>query len=339
MKSIVADKIFIARKRCRLSMDQLVARMGDKAVSKMAISKIERGLMQPSLSTLQAIADACMMPIDYFYKEEVNVGQINFRFDPITSAKEASQIKTYIISAIQEQIDKLLLEPYTPFENPMSNVTLRNYTDAERASVKLRKKWEIGLQPIFSVYELMQNYGIQIIELALENQNIDGLSTWANNAIPAMIMNTSKHKTTERKRFTALHELGHLLFKLKPMTEIQHEAYLSTLSQSNCQTIIKRPTEERLCNYFAGAMLLPEESLKRRIGTFRTEIDIDELISIRNMYGVSIASIVHRLHDLRIIDEKLYNHLFDKVIKKNKMEIGWGDFPIKEKAETIRIKI
>ena len=51
------------------------------------------------------------------------------------------------------------------------------------------------------------------------------------------------------------------------------------------------------------------------------------------MYGISIASLVHRAHDLAIISDKIYDKWYDEMIKPNYMEKGWGYYPINEVAD------
>ena len=72
MKNINYYRIKIARKSQRMSMDDLVIRMGDKAISKNSISRIERGLLRPSERTLVAIAEACNVPLSYFYNNDMH---------------------------------------------------------------------------------------------------------------------------------------------------------------------------------------------------------------------------------------------------------------------------
>ncbi|MBD4339129.1 helix-turn-helix domain-containing protein, partial [Xanthomonas citri pv. citri] len=84
--------IRIARKSQRMSMDNLVERMGNRAISKNSISRIERGLLRPSIHTLRAIADACKVPLSYFYDDDVYIGELDFRFAKDTPIKIAEQI-------------------------------------------------------------------------------------------------------------------------------------------------------------------------------------------------------------------------------------------------------
>ena len=55
------------------------------------------------------------------------------------------------------------------------------------------------------------------------------------------------------------------------------------------------------------------------------------------MYGISIASQVHRAHDLAIISDRVYNKWYDDYINKNKMEEGWGGYPINEVADRLEL--
>lgn len=332
--NIIPERIKIARRLCRFSMDDLVQAMGDRAVSKMAISKIERGLMHPSPDTLQAIADACQQPLSFFCQPRLNLGALEYRFSQDVTQRQRQEVKAMADELLQRYFQLQTLEgTATTFVHPMKGTVLRNYADAEAAALKLRRRWEIGLQPIHSVYELLACYGFHVLEIDLGCENIMGLSTFVNDRQPIIIINARTHTTTERKRFTALHELCHLLFRLRPDNEARHQAYLASLPPIPYHVTLKPPTEERLCDLFASAMLMPEPCVLRRFGKVRTDIALEEFIATRCLYGNSVASQIHRLHDLRIIDDSLYSHLYEHLISQNKLESGWGEYPIMETAD------
>ena len=332
---IVPEKIKLVRKMRRLSMNQLVMLMGDDAVSKMAISKMERGILKPSEHTLQAIARACRVPLTYFYAPSVDMTPMEFRFGRSTSVKQREQIMAHVTAAIESHVT---LHSYNladvPFVNPLAGTKVSNYPDVDEAAARLRSAWEIGRQPIFSVYELLQNHGIHVIEADIEDEYVDGASTMVNGTIPVVVVNRRSCVTTERKRFTALHELGHLLLDIHPLDEQAYESYRQTLPPVDRLATVKCPDAERLCHHFAGAMLLPEVSLRRRMGGHRTNVGIEELISLRTTYGISISAANHQLHDLCLIDDACYNHIYNAHITPNRMEEGLGSFPIQEKANT-----
>lgn len=327
MNNIAPERIRLARRLQRLSMDDLVRLMGARAVSKMTISKIERGLLKPSDQTLQAIADACKVPLTFFRMPKVTLSPMSFRYEKDMPSKQARQIEANIIRKIEDSFAKeKMAGPTPPFVNPLQGIKVSTYDDAETAAQQLRQHIVIGNHPLHSVYEVLQELGVMVIEVDVDATQLLGTSTIIDNVQPAVIINVRSCTTTERKRFTALHELAHLLLDLQPQPA---EAFRNTRED----VTLKCPTVERLCHRFAGAMLISPTSLRRRLSDQRTEVSLKELVSIRNMYGISIAATVHRAHDLAIIPDSTYNHLFDHHIKKNHMETGWGSYPIMETAD------
>ena len=333
--NVKPERIRIARRLCHFSMDDLVRAMGEHAVSKMANSKMERGLMRPSVDTLQAIAKACRQPLSFFCQPQLNLGSLEYRFRENVTERQRQEVKAMADDLLQRYFDVQSQEGDAfPFVHPMKGTVLRNYADAEAAALRLRRRWEIGLQPIHSVYELLACYGIHVLELDLGCANVLGLSTFVNSDTPIIIINTHANTTTERKRFTALHEVCHLLFRLRPDDEARHAAYLASLPSIPHTVTLKQPTEERLCDLFASAMLMPEPCVLRRFGQLRTDVSRQEFIATRRLYGNSVSSQIHRLHDLRIIDDALYSHLYDTVIGDDRKEEKLGEpYPIMEMAD------
>lgn len=327
MTDIDYSKVKLARMSQRLSMDDVVKRMGDKAISKNSISRIERGLLRPSLLTFEAIAEACNVPLDYFYADDFRVSGIDFRFSKDMPTKKTEQVKAAVISEIRKcySAERQICTACCNLQQ-FGRIAVSTYDDAEDAAVCLRKKLEIGRQPIFSVYELLMNNGVHIIDMDIEEDSILGLSTFVSGTIPFIIVNSRTNMTTERKRFTALHELAHLMLDIRLLPEMDNNGETSKYNHLPYRVTVKTPTTERLCHHFASAMLLPKESVFLRLGHVRRKLSLKELVSIRNMYGISIAATVHRCHDLAIIDDTEYDNLYDNLINKNIMETGWGEF-------------
>ena len=331
MSNIIPHRIRMARQAQGLSMDKLVEKIGN-TISKMSISKMERGIFLPSQDVLRQIAQVCNVPISYFYSKEYTTSGFDFRIKGGASAQKTKQIEALLKIDIEkyfEQEDTFVIERMD-FDNPAREFPVKSYDDVEETVTMIRKYWEIGSQPIHSVYELLQEKGIVVIEIPIDCKAIDGTSTMVNNKVPVIIVNSEKNVTNERKRFTALHELAHLMLNF---TQLPKDTEPVKAVHPFGEVTFKAPDEERLCNHFAGAMLIQEESIKRRLGDIRKDLTLPELISIKNMYGISIASLVHRAHDLAIISDTTYNKWYDDIIKPNYMEEGWGNYPINEVAD------
>lgn len=327
MEKIQPSLLKIARKLHGVSMDKVIEEMGVYAVSKMAISKFERGLATPSSQTLYALAHAYKVPISFFYAEPLDIAPIEFRYkDDKAPTEKDKQIERRIRLEVEECYHMHLLgNAPSVFDVSFKKPLVCTYSDAEAAAEQIRNTWQLGRQPIHSVYETLQENGIMVIEMNIENEDLLGTSTIINDSIPVVIINLKTNATTERKRFTALHELGHVILNIKPA-----KPYTGALERKELH---KPPTVERLCHRFAAAMLLPYSCITRRFGEKRSDISLKELISIRNMYGVSISATLHRAYDLDIIPGEPYHSFFETQIQNNIMEKGWGEYPIMEHAD------
>ena len=73
--------------------------------------------------------------------------------------------------------------------------------------------------------------------------------------------------------------------------------------------------KETLCFQFAGAMLLPEKTLKAELGDYRNKLSINELGNIKKQYGISMQAVVMRAKDCGIINEH-YTKQFFFIIKQ-----------------------
>ena len=54
-----------------------------------------------------------------------------------------------------------------PFDNPLRDVIVADRDEAEKAASMLRETWNIGFGAIKSIYKLMENKGIGVVETKL----------------------------------------------------------------------------------------------------------------------------------------------------------------------------
>ena len=304
-----SSRLRIARNTLGMSLDSLVEQLGN-AVTKQAISKYERGLMTPKPQLVQKIADALGVKEDYFYGKGIDIDIPMLRStsrDRLTDEEE-HRLAEHLACVAERYI---LLEEKTAlqkrFFNPLANIWVSNKSEAEQAAILLRKEWQIGNGEIPSITRLLERKGIRIF-MAPMPSHILGVSTWGSRIYPIIALSDNQENTTvERTRFTVAHELGHLLLNIPP----------------GCDN-------ERICNQFAGTLLLPPQTLKEEIGEKRSLLTLEEMIDLRMVYGMSIAALIHQAYDLEIISEDHYNWWFDRLINNNKKEIGWGRYIVPE---------
>lgn len=308
LKEIFAIHLRAARRMANLSMAELAAAVKGK-VKKQSISKYEKGMMLPSSETLIALADALKVPVDYFFKSNViELEKLAFRKRAKLKNKEYHSIVEKTRYFIERYLEiESILGIKSTFNNPLSNNYTASKDDIEQAVVGLRKKWEIGLlSPVHKVIELLEINNIKIIELDVSSA-FDGLSTIIRD-IPIIVIN--KGFDNVRKRFTALHELAHLVFRFP--------------GESGEKEI------EKMCHYFAGAFLIPKEAFIRDFSSSRSRISLFELIKMKENYGISIQAIMARAKDLGIISTSRYKEFCIKFGKSGYRKNEPGDYPVNE---------
>lgn len=289
-----------------------VSRRLNGLVTKQAISKYERGLMKPSSVVLDALCKLYQASPDFLLgRKPVVVSGLSFRSkDPISQ-----KVKQRVASEVQIWMEyylalENLFDTMTVFKNPVSGLSISGFDDVENMAMQVRHKWGLGNDAIASVCRMLELVGVKVLELEME-EDVDGLCGWVNRKIPFIVLKKN-NVTVERKRFTALHELAHILCPS-----------LETMDYNQ---------KERMCHRFASAILLPKEVVYTYVGKVRDYLSVSELSSLRSMYGVSVAAIVHRLKDLSVISTDYYNHIFDDRIKHNLFEDSWGAYPLMDEA-------
>ncbi len=294
--NIFAKRLRQARIRNRLSMESL-SQLVDGGISKQAISKYEAEKMMPSSSTVILLADALNVDVDYFFRPfafDIQEMNVSFRKKAGLGAKETDALKIKIQNEVEAYLEvEEILQVDKPAFKKVAPHIMRKTEDMEDCARKLRAEWELGIDPISNIQEMLEANGFKVI-VTDGPDGFDGVSGMVNDSKPIMVLNKNIHMT-ERLRFTSLHEAGHLLF-------------------NSCIDLALTPREkEKMCDAFASEMLLPTEVL-RRMFYGKSKISLKELTFLQESYGISIDAIMYKLRDLGYISEKRFTNFH---IRKN----------------------
>jgi len=308
MASSFGQRLKAARLMAGLSMDSLVAKMGN-SISKQAISKYENGLMSPDSKIVLSLADALSVKPDYFFsKSDLALEAINFRKKASLGKKEIESFKAKVKDELERYVE---LESFLPAEVSVSlklpNKPIGSLDDVEAAALQIRELWHIGREgPVAYVVDLLEEHGIKVLELCAP-EGFDGLSGRVES-VPFIVLN--KDSPSDRKRLTALHEFAHLCLSFKP-----------SLAENEL---------EKLCHSFGGSFLLPRTVLIKELGAKRSDISFVELRNLKIQYGISMQAIMYRARQHGIVSEYAFES-FSKAISAK----GWRkhepvDYPIQE---------
>ncbi|MBZ0199806.1 MAG: XRE family transcriptional regulator [Ignavibacteriaceae bacterium] len=308
-----SDRLKTARKMAGLSLPQLAIKLGD--ISKQSLSNYENGKRKPDSKILLKLAKALGVKPDFFFRENtVQMKSFEYRKNSRLGKKEREMIEEKTKDQLERYLElENILNISSKFENPLNDFKIKIIEDVEKAALYLREEWELGQNPIKNLIENLEERGIKIIQIA-EKKEFDGLAGYSGN-IPFIVINKNIEDVV-RKRMTIAHELGHLL--LKPSRELNKKEI------------------EQYCFRFAGAFLIPREVMQNELGKKRKHITSNELIHLKNEYGISVQGLIRRAKDLRIISEARYTDFCIKIRKDGweKYELGnynGDEKPIREK--------
>lgn len=286
--NIFGRRLSQVRQMQGLSMEELGSLL-TPAVTRQAIYKYEKGQTLPGSRMLMALGSALGVKPDYFFRPfTVDVDRVMFRKDAKFPEKKSIAIR----ERVREELERYLEAEQlcgTQLEFSLPSINISSAENVAEYAVKVRSLLKLGIDGISNVIEVLEDNGVKVIEIS-EADSFEGLSGYANDDIPVIVVNDNL--TPERKRFALLHELGHLLMRLK------------------CD--MKAKEIENLCNIFASELLLPSYVLLSRIGIIRHDISLAELSDLQKQYGISIDAIMDAMRRLDVITDRRYDGYLKK---------------------------
>lgn len=276
-------RLAIARKRRQFTKKDLAERSGITAVT---LTRLESGeTSEPSVETVQAIALALQYPSEFFYLddcEELTTDAVSFR--SLSSLTARQRDAALAAGAIAFELHDWVTKKFELPQPQLIDLRDENPTAAAEA---LRGHWGIGAKPVEHMVKLLESRGVRVFALAEQHKNVDAFSCWHDNT-PFIFLNT--FKSSERSRFDAAHELGHLCLHV-------HGA------GSNRDV-------EREADMFASAFLIHRGDL---ISSMSRVNSLSQLIKAKHRWGVSVAALARTAFDAKLVTEWHYRDLCKQI--------------------------
>jgi len=294
----IGERIKSARINAGLSQEALGNKLG---LSKMAISKYENGTVTPNSTALLSLSTALDVKPEFFFRTSaIRLSKPEYRCRKAFSAKDESRILGKTADWLERY---LVVEEITGSERPLvlpepGTCRVSSLEEIEHIAVHVRKEWNLGLDPIENLMDVLEQHGIKVGIIAAPVQ-FDALTMRYNGDHPLIIVN--KTVSGDRQRFSLAHELGHLLLDLDEGID-----------------------EEEAAFRFAGAFLVPREAAVRELGPRRRMLDFRELYVLKRKYGMSMGAWIYRAKNLNIISEAAANRHWVEMRTRgwHKMEPG-----------------
>ncbi|MHC5739505.1 helix-turn-helix domain-containing protein [Nostoc sp.] len=318
------NSIRIYREQTGFSQEQLGEQIG---VTRQTIAAWERGEREPSLLQISKIARVLGVSLELLLDQPTDslkgIGQLEVNL--LFRADEPSALTPYVRDHLTQkavdyaEVEALLGEvPAIPALRPLEGY---DETLVEELATEVRDWLGVGeLTPIGDVLALLESKGLKVIPYLLPAK-VSGFSAYTE-AWGAVIFVNEDHPT-ERKFFTALHEVAHLIFHRREYKVPQTRS---------------RPTEprEKAANHLAGAVLMPRGAVLRELHAYRNRWLPEPLLKdIKRRYGISLRTILYRAEQAELITKQQKGQQLGVLNKKYGLEDEPEKLPLPERLNRL----
>ena len=257
-------------------------------VSPAAITQYELGQTRPSPRVVAALALRFGLPVQFFEAGRPiaphDLSGAHFRSLRSTTqaARQRALAQGELTWEVAQAVERFVRLPQLAIvEHPPP--PLGDVAAMERVARQVRRELGVKRGPIPHVVRLLEARGVLVSRLAAVVQDVDAFSHRFPER-PIVMLNPAKGDAA-RARLDAAHELGHLV--------MHHDADPGS-----------RETE-RQAQTFSGAFLAPGDQLADEVPR---RADWDQLIMLKQRWGMSIAALLYRARELGILRDVTYRN-------------------------------
>lgn len=258
-------------------------------VSQQSVYHYENGRTTPGPEVFERVVQTLHLPAGFFTRGDrpASSGRVFYRSmaSATKSARGRAEHRLRWLTDITEWVSHYveLPEPDIPNLGLPSDPLQISDAEIEEAAAAVRAHWRMDDGPVADMVLLLEHHGVVVGRDLLGAESLDGLSEVTDR--PYVLLGIDKG-TAVRWRFDLAHELGHLILHRDVVPEC----------------LRKGPDFRKIegqAHRFAGAFLLP-------LGPFVDEVfgaGLDAFRAIKPRWKVSIATMIHRAHDVGMIGE------------------------------------
>ncbi len=274
---MIGERVRHARYYHGWSQGQMAALIG---VTQPAISQIEKTSMV-SDEHLNKIAEVTQFAPWWFTQgalPDLPEGTLRFRKRASSRKRDDETVRAHVRQAL-EIIDHLEAKVRFPIVRiePVAASWVFNDDAVEGLAQDMRERLGVGpSDPIPNLVRAVERAGIAVLGSARDIERHDAASYWPD-LLGRPVICYSRGVPGDRQRFNIAHELGHL---------VMHQS--------------RSPVDAEVeAHRFAGALLLSRQCA---IDEVPTPVTLRGLAHVKARWGISIAALIKRCLDLRLID-------------------------------------
>lgn len=268
-------------------------------VTPAAVGQYETGVSRPRPDLVPQLAKALDVPVEFFIagrpSQRLDSSMAHFR--SLRSTPKAQRERAL---AFVEQVWELTYALERRVQLPP--VDLPGYAGGEvhpgvalpseptAAAQELRRQWGLGDGPVTHLVRRMEAHGIVVVlpaDADAAAATVDAFSS--RSARPLVVLTQNRANDVYRHRFTAAHELGHLVLHGDATGDSR---------------------QEREADAFAAEFLTPQASI---LPLLPRRMDLGQLAGLRRTWGVSVHSLVYRCRELGVISDATASRTYQRL--------------------------
>jgi len=293
-----------------VAMRELLGRtQGDVAaatgISPSALSQAERGDTTLSAANIVRVASFLEVPPAAFVEQPEPRVDLAPQFRHLRRTPKREQLKAKQLVYATAQVAKVLQE-YVQFPEPFEcdeavdpDLPIEEAKkQVERAAAQAREALDVPPDgPIGDdVMGLLEAGGITVVRDPDTGEDIDAYSAIVDD-LPIIVLYGGDDCVWDRDNYNLAHELGHLVM------------HRGTRRDPGTRTV------EAQAHRFAGAFLGPKKAIRSQLPT---DLDWGRYLQLKRTWGLSMAALVRRAKDLKVIDDATYTRAM-----KQRSSYGW----------------
>lgn len=170
--------------------------------------------------------------------------------------------------------------------------------DPAEAAQALRRHWSLATGPIPHLVRTMESHGLIVTLVPFAGAataTVDAFST-SHLPRPIVVLTPDRANDVYRHRFTAAHELGHLLL--------------------HADTVPGDPAQEKEADAFAAELLTPSEVITPQLPA---RMDLHALDRLSRQWGVAVDSLVYRCREVGAVSDPAYHRAYQRLNQLRKL--------------------
>ncbi|MEU1313398.1 XRE family transcriptional regulator [Streptomyces cinnamoneus] len=285
-----------ARRLAEMTKKDVAASLG---VTPAAVGQYETGVSKPRPDLIPRLAETFGVPAAFFLvgrpANRLDASMAHFRSLRSTPKSQRERALAFAeqvweLTYALEQRVQLPLVDLPGFVGGEVHPGAELPTDPAAAARELRRHWGLGNGPVTHLVRRMESHGIVVVtppEGDPSAATVDAFSTRA--ARPLVILTANRSDDVYRHRFTAAHELGHLVLHGDATGDSR---------------------QEKEADAFAAEFLTPQASI---LPLLPKRMDFARLAELRQVWGVSIHSLVYRCRELGLVSDATTSRAYQRL--------------------------